>query len=83
MVPKPALRAAFIAARVSLRVPTWLGLIRAALQVPSLAALRMRSALVTRKSSPITCTRLPTAQVKRTMPSLSPSASGSSTATMG
>ena len=83
IVPKPAARAASKAALAPVTVPAWFGLTRSALQAPSRAACSTRRALVTRQSSPTTCTRSPTAAVKRRMPRTSSSASGSSMETIG
>src|SRR5579872_2959661 len=69
IAPKPARRASSQAAFASLTVPAWLTFTSTALTVFSAAAARTRPALVTRKSSPITWTRPPTAAVKRMKPS--------------
>jgi len=51
--------AASSAARVSVTVPAWFGLMRAQLHAPMRTASAMRPALVTRKSSPTICTGCP------------------------
>ena len=83
MPPKPTSRAARQAARASLTVPRWFGLISRQLAAPEAAAARTLSTLVTRKSSPTTCTRPPAARVKAAKPAGSSSPSGSSSETMG
>ena len=71
------------AARASVTVPAWFGFTSTALHAPRAAAAATRAAFVTRKSSPMTCTRSPTARVNRASPSPSSSASGSSIETIG
>jgi len=81
--PQPCARAVASAARASLSVPAWFGLISAVLQAPRPAAASMRAAPVQMKSSATTCTPDPAAALKRAIASGSSSASGSSMATIG
>jgi len=83
MVAQPWRRAVSRAARARVRVPVWLGLTSKAFVAPAAAAASTRPASVTRKSSPTTWIRSPTAAVNAAIPAVSCSATGSSMETIG
>ena len=68
---------------VSVRVPIWFSLTRTALPTPSRIPRSRISALVTKMSSPTSCTRPPSALVWAAQPSQSSSAMPSSIDTIG
>src|SRR3990172_7384029 len=77
-VAYPALWARSTAARASLGVPIWFGLIRIAFPARASIPRRRRSTFVTKRSSPMTVHLDPRASVSRAKPSKSSWSSGSS-----
>ena len=68
---------------VSVIVPIWLTLTSSEFAACSVIPRRRRSGLVTKMSSPTTCTRLPSSAVSSVQPAQSSSDSGSSSDTIG
>ena len=82
-VPYDAPLASATVSSVSVSVPIWLSLTRMALATPSRMPRSRISALVTKMSSPTSCTRPPSALVEAAQPSQSSSAMPSSSDTIG
>jgi len=81
--PKPASSAIRTASRVSVRVPIWFTFTRIALPAPFSMPSRRIAGLVTKRSSPTTCRRSPTALVSFVQVGQSSSARPSSMETTG